>query len=50
MAVSTITRVDDAITTMTQSVDGVAFIYIPKSYFINSRGVLKLNDRENDPQ
>ena len=50
MTVSTTTGGDDAITTITQSVDGAGIQNIAKNYFMNNRGVLKLNDRDNDAQ
>ena len=48
MVVSTSIGTDDAFTTMTQSVDGSTTTVIPKNYFMTSKGIIRLNDRDKD--
>ena len=50
MEVSATDDLDDANTTITQSTGGSDTQVIPKSYFMTSKGLLRLNEESNNSQ
>ena len=50
MEVSVTDYQDDVITTITQSIGGINSQVTPKDYFMTSKGLLRLQEKGDDPQ